>query len=229
MPSDSTLAMLKQPLSIRPDHVASRPTSLVVKQHTKALKAGDFTVSTRSDHSSDLETLFTVDGEVASLSQRRHVRDASGLPLFEIRRKRMGVTWFVHLPGDSDSEEAKPIATIAPRLHALKDKFDVHFKNASGNGEDVVLEVRGQDIWKYKTHVYYNGSLVMVVKLTDMVSVYLPIKRPKWELEVAEGFDLSLAATIGVILAALLYQVLMHSTSAPSPSSEEPGEGSHGR
>ncbi|KAK1146854.1 hypothetical protein N8T08_002172 [Aspergillus melleus] len=221
--------MLKQPLSIRPDHVASRPTSLVVKQHTKTWTGGDFTISTRSDNSSALETLFSVDGEVASMSQRRHVRDASGLPLFEIRRKRMGVTWFVHLPGDSDSDDAKPIATIAPRLHALKDKFDVHFKNASGDGEDVMLEVRGQDIWKYRTHVYYNGSLVMVAKLTDMVSVYLPIKRPKWELEVAEGFDLSLAATIGVTLAALLYQSMMHSRSAPSPSSNEPGEGGNGK
>lgn len=195
MPSDAPLAMLKQPLSIRPDQVATRPTSLVVKQHTKSWTGGDFTVSTRSTQDgSDLETLFSVDADVASLSQRRHVRDASGLPLFEIRRKRAGVTWFVHLPGDSDHDDAKPIATIAPRLHALKDKFDVHFKNASGSNEDVVLEVRGQDIWKYKTNVYHNGSVVMVAKLTDMVSVYLPIKRPKWELEVAEGFDLSLVS-----------------------------------
>lgn len=188
--------MLKQPLSIRPDQVAQRPTSLLVKQHTKSWTGGDFTISNRSvEGSSKLETLFSVDGEVGSLSQRRHVRDASGLPLFDIRRKRAGVTWFVHLPGDSDNADAKPIATIAPKLHPLKDKFDVHFQNASADGEDVVLEVRGQDVWKYRTHVYYNGSLVMVSKLTDMVSVYLPIKRPKWELEVAEGFDLSLVST----------------------------------
>ncbi|PLB48742.1 hypothetical protein P170DRAFT_436481 [Aspergillus steynii IBT 23096] len=203
---------------------------MVVKQHTKTWTGGDFTISTRSEEdSSVLETLFTVDGEVASFSQRRHVRDASGLPIFEIRRKRAGVTWFVHLPGDSDSEDAKPLATIAPRLHPLKDKFDVHFKNASANGEDTVLEVRGQDIWKYRTNVYHNGTLVMVAKLTDMVSVYLPIKRPKWDLEVAEGFDLSLASTIGIILAALLYQSMMHSRSAPSPGGNDPGEGSSGK
>ncbi|PIG90130.1 hypothetical protein AARAC_001907 [Aspergillus arachidicola] len=91
----------------------------------------------------------------------------------------------------------------------LKDKFDVHLNNAATDGGETVLEARGQDIFKSKTHVYYKGALVTAIKLKDMVSVYIPGKGPTWELEVAEGMDLSLAAIIGVVLATVLYQSSM--------------------
>lgn len=126
------------------------------------------------------------------MSQRRYIQDASGLPLFEIAHKRLGVTWFVHLPGGKENTSSSPIATIVPQWHALKDKFDVYLNNAAAGGEETILEVRGQDIFKSKTHVYYKGALVTVIKLKDMVSVYIPGKGPTWELEVGEGMDLSL-------------------------------------
>ncbi|KAI9371430.1 tubby C-terminal-like domain-containing protein [Aspergillus egyptiacus] len=157
---------------------------------------------------------------------RRHFRDASGLPLFEISRQNAGVTWYLHLPGESSSSSSssssrgkektrsEPIATVVPKYSALKDKFDVHFRNiaADGNGEETVLEVRGQNIWKSRTNVYHHGRVVMTVRLTDMVAAYIPGKRPRWEVVVAEGMDLSLAAVIAVLLATMLYQ----SSEAPS-------------
>ncbi|KAF7128259.1 hypothetical protein CNMCM5793_002801 [Aspergillus hiratsukae] len=206
----SSLTRLKQPIALRTEYIASSPTTIRVKQHSNSWSAGDFTVSTvaNNDSGTPPQTLFTVDGDFASVSQRRRMQDATGLPLFELARKRLGVTWFVHLPGSKERDEPQPIATIVPQFHMLKDKFDVYFSNAAaaGGGEDIVLSVRGQDIWKYKTHVYYGDALVMTAKLTDMVSVYIPGKRPEWEIEVAEGMDLSLASIIGVLLAAMLYQ-----------------------
>lgn len=95
------------------------------------------------------QTLFTVDGDFASVSQRRRVQDATDLPLFEIARKRLGVTWFVHLPGSKERGDPHPVATVVPQWHMLKDKFDVHFSSAAGgNGgrEEIVLSVRGLDI-----------------------------------------------------------------------------------
>jgi hypothetical protein len=121
------------------------------------------------------------------------------LPLFEIARKRLGVTWFVHLPGSKEKDDPRPVATVVPQWHMLKDKFDVHFSNAAGGDsgrEEIVLSVRGQDIWKSRTHVYYGDALVMTSKLKDMVAVYVPGKRPEWEIEVAEGVDLSLVCRI---------------------------------
>ncbi|CAG8151017.1 unnamed protein product [Penicillium salamii] len=190
-----SLTPTKQPISIRPEHIASSTTTIQVKQHSASWSSGKFTISSTPTAEDPLfSKLFSVDGDVASLSQRRHFCDASGLPLFEISRKKVGVTWYLHLPGESSSKasSSEPIATVVPKWSALKDKFDVHLRNASVNGEETVLEVRGQNVWKTKTHVTHRGKLVMVVKLTDVAAVYLPGKRPSWEVVVAEGMDLSL-------------------------------------
>ncbi|GLB11895.1 hypothetical protein AtubIFM57258_009169 [Aspergillus tubingensis] len=190
----STPTTLKKPIGIRPEHIASRHTTIRIKQHSKSWSGGDFTISTRQSEAGSPTKLFSVDGDFGSWSQRRHFLDSSGLPLFELHRKKSGVTWFVHLPGEN--HDAEPIATIATKWSVFKDKFDVHIKNATAASEDTVLEVRGQDIWKVNTHVYNNGVLVMIAKLKDMLSVYLPGKRPEWELTVAEGFDLSLVGSL---------------------------------
>ncbi|KAE8351222.1 tubby C-terminal-like domain-containing protein [Aspergillus coremiiformis] len=191
----SKLPALKQPIAIRSEQIASDTTVLRVKQHT-SLSAGDFTISQCTADGDPgnprLTTLFSVDGHAASWRCRRDFRDASGLPLFELHRKGTGVTWFVQLPGNTGS--AKPIATLAPRWSALKDKFDVCFTNAAAGGEEVVLEVRGQDIWKMKTNVYFNGSLVMTTRVMNVLQYYVPFKRPQWEVEVAQGLDLSLVS-----------------------------------
>ncbi|KAF7590290.1 hypothetical protein BBP40_003027 [Aspergillus hancockii] len=218
---------LKQPIALRPEHLASCPSTIRVKQHSKSWSGGDFTISTYPSEGSSATKLFSVDGDFGSLSQRRHFRDSSGLPLFELHRKKSGVTWFVHLPGDNS--DAEPIAAIATKWSAFKDKFDVHIKNAAVNGEDTVLEVRGQDIWKVKTHVYHNGALAMTAKLTDVLSVYVPGKRPEWELTVAEGMDLSLASVIGVLLATMLKYSSMPSSYSPKSQKDDVGSVSGGK
>lgn len=121
--------------------------------------------------------------------------DASG-PAFELHRKKAGVTWFVSLPNTSDNS----IATIAPQGHLLKDKFDVYIRNVADGGAEVKLEVRGNDIWKYRTSVYYGGSLVMMIKVKRYYLVYVGMgKRPEWEVNVTQGFDLSLASFCGFL------------------------------
>lgn len=202
-----SLTPLKQPIAIRPEHVVSSTTTIRVKQHSASWSSSNFTITAQPTPATpEPAKLFAVDGDFASWSQRRRFCDASGLPLFEISRKDLGVTYYLHLPGEGKrrqggstsgsgsrkEEESGRIATIVPKYSALKDKFDVHFRNAAADGEETVLEVRGQNIWKSKTHVYHRGHLVMVVRLTDMVSVYIPGKRPSWEVVVAEGMDLSL-------------------------------------
>ncbi|CAI7587676.1 unnamed protein product [Penicillium viridicatum] len=203
-----SLARTKQPIAICPEYVASSTTTIQVKQHSASWSSGNFTISsTPTAEEPLLNKLFSVEGEIASWSQRRHFRDASGLPLFDISREKVGVRWYLHPPGESSKGTAsEPIATVVPKWSALKDKFDVHLRNAAANGEETILEVRGQNVWKSKTNVYHRGNLVMIVKLTNIAAVYLPIKRPSWEAVVAEGMDLSLASVIAVLLATILYQ-----------------------
>jgi hypothetical protein len=67
------------------------------------------------------------------------------------------VTWFVHLPGSKGGDP--PIATIVPKLHAFKDRFDVELKNVAKDGDETVLEVRGQDRFKIKIICLSQGHL----------------------------------------------------------------------
>ncbi|KAJ6113363.1 hypothetical protein N7523_006680 [Penicillium sp. IBT 18751x] len=176
-----SLVPMKQPIAVRPEHIASSTTTIQVKQHSASWSSGNFTISSTPTVEEPLsKKLFGVDGDFASWSQRRHFRDASGLPLFEMFRKKTGVTWYLHIPGGSSSPEnaSEPIATVVPKLSVLKDKFDVHLQNAAANGEETILVVRGQNVFKSRRNVYHHGKLVMTVKLTDVAAVYLPGKRP---------------------------------------------------
>ncbi|KAK5798665.1 hypothetical protein VI817_004955 [Penicillium citrinum] len=202
----STLTSPKHPIAVRLDHIASRPTTLRVNHHSLSWSGGDFTISEWKDpegSSSEVTPMFTVTGKLASFSKRHQFLDQTGLPLFDINRKASGVTWFVRLPDEDSSRE--PIATIAPRWSYFKDKFDVYVSNAALNGEEVVIEARGQDIWKLRTNFYVNGSLVMTSKRTDKLMAYIPGKRPEWQVDIAKGMDLALvspgiASTVAIYL-----------------------------
>jgi uncharacterized protein YxjI len=185
----SNLAALKQPVAIRPEHICSQPTVLRVRQHCLSWSLGDFTVTdtTSVEDSATPKTLFTVDGKIASWTQRRAVRDASGLPIYDMRRKNMGATWYAELPGGSE-----PMVTLAPRRNNLKDKLDVYVHGE----EEVLLEVRGLDVWKKKTEVYLGDLLVMEVELVNLLSAYVPFfKDNQWNVRVAQGMDASLVSS----------------------------------
>ncbi|KAL2841157.1 tubby C-terminal-like domain-containing protein [Aspergillus pseudoustus] len=208
------LATLKQPVAIRTEYIASHPTLLHIKQH-KASKKGapreDLTVwrlldATNSSSQDEREKLFSVNSESIPFSQRRHVHDASGLPLFELSQKKAGVTWFVYLPGGE--ETSRPMAVIAPRWNPLKNKLDVYV--SSDDGSEVKLKVRGQDVSKSRTHVYFEGALVMTATRMDK---HVSLTELEWQVEVASGLDISLASVIIIVLAYML-----HSTAASSYS-----------
>lgn len=186
----SELTVLKQPVAVRPEHVCSHTTTFRVRQHCLSWSFGDFTVTEtpQADSSSSSSPLFTVDGKAGSWTQRRAVRDASGLPVFDMRRKNVGATWFVELPGGSS-----PLITLAPRRNDMKDRLDVYVHGE----EEVKLEVRGLDVWKKVTHVYLDERLVMVVKLVNLLSVYVPfLKDNQWDVRLSQGMDASLVRQV---------------------------------
>ena len=199
----SELTILKQPIALRQEHIATKTTALRLKCTSRV--GGDYAVSavptghSSSSDPSESDLLFKIDGNITSWSQRRFFRDASGLPLFELYRKSAGVTWFVGIPGGKSEQ---PLATLAPRWNMLKDKCDMYVANAAAGGDEAVLAVRGQDVWKRWTHVYAddnNNAMVMRVKLANIMAVYLPGKLITWDIEVAEGMDLSLVNAIMLV------------------------------
>ncbi|KAI9933203.1 hypothetical protein ASPWEDRAFT_174362 [Aspergillus wentii DTO 134E9] len=196
------LLNLQQAIAIHPQHVPSEATTIYIKHHSRSASRGDFTVSTCPHKLTTPETkLFSMASILASWRQRRSVRDASDQPLYDLRREATGVTWSAYLPG----QEEHPVVTIAPRLSWLKDKMDVYVKNAAGDGQEVLLEVRGQDVWKIMTHVFVDGALVMVIRRLDFMSAYIPVKGFEWKIEVAGGLDLSLVLLIISVMADIMY------------------------
>jgi hypothetical protein len=87
--ASSKLLPLKLPLALNTKYVPTDPVALRVKQHSESLSGGDFTISTYPTDDSPLGTkLFSVKGDLRSLSNKRHFSDTSGLPLFTLQRKK---------------------------------------------------------------------------------------------------------------------------------------------
>jgi hypothetical protein len=77
-----------------------------------------------------------------------------------------------------------------------KDKVDVYAKNAAREDQETKLEVRGQDVWKRNTLVYWGDNLVMQLRFVNYVTSYVPFASNQWNIVVARGFDLSLVSPV---------------------------------
>ena len=172
------LTTLDQPICMIESHVATQATTLRVKHHTK----GGFTATDGSTS----KTLFNVDSR-KGLAPRRVFHDADGKTILEMRRYLTGNETYVGVPDDN----ALPAAIIAPRATILKDKVDVYVKDA---GQEIRLEVRGQDVWKKNTYVYRGDDLVMQVRFVNYATSYVPFSSNQWDVNVAEGMDLLLVS-----------------------------------
>lgn len=226
------LPALKTPIAIRKDHIATSPTTLRIKQKCMRASLGDFEVTSSSTTASEPissdpkdHPLFTVAGKTLSLSQRRSVLDASGLPVFDVHRETLGETWFVKLPG-AQKRGGEWMARLEPQRvtewsqwrESWKERIDVYVRNCCAGGEDVFgggggggsgreveLRVRGQDIWKKRTSVFLgdgetdieqHNNKVLDIRLVNLASTYMPfVKDNEWEVQVAEGFDVSLVSS----------------------------------
>lgn len=190
-------SLLENRIFIRPEHVAEEPTKLIVHQRGMSFSGGDIQVWSKdseadagSDDNNKPPPLYICKGKAASWKQRRTVSDSAGRPLFEIYRKSTGVTWYVHVPSHDNQADDKPLVTFAMERSTFKDKFDICIHGE--NGQDVQLKVRGQDIWKLRTNVYWEDKVVMTTKRQGKLGVYIPGKSLQWEVDVAPGFDTSL-------------------------------------
>ena len=176
------LATLDRPICMIENHVAKQATTLRIKHHTK----GGFTATDGSTS----KTLFNVDSR-KGVGPRRIFHDADGQTILEMRRYLTGNETYVGVPDDN----ALPAAVIAPRATFLKDKVDVYVKDA---GQEIRLEVRGQDVWKRDTYVYHGDKLVMQVRFVNYVTTYVPFSSNQWDVSIAEGMDLLLVSRVSL-------------------------------
>lgn len=73
-----------QGIGVFPQFIAQRPETLVLKEKVLSLSGDSFGVKTL-----DGRVIIQVKGEMLSLSGRKHVLDAQGVPLFDIRKQHL--------------------------------------------------------------------------------------------------------------------------------------------
>jgi hypothetical protein len=198
------LAVPDEPLYILKEHVTSEPVNLRAKVNGK----GEFTFS-RSSEGQPGEVVFTVDSRSGLRAPRRLIKDATGTGVLELWRNPTGDESYIGRPNNGPSP---PLAVVAPRKTVSKDKFDVYAKNAAREDQETKLEVRGQDIWKRNTLVYWGDGLVMQLRFINYVTSYVPFASNQWNVAVAQGFDLSLVGSFSTNAASpLLIQLTLRS------------------
>ena len=183
------LHALKQPLAIRAEYIAPQTTKINIKLGF-SWSSGDFTAE-----KADGSTILSSQGIVWSWSARKEVKDASGLPLFNLRCSwfSLAKAWRLELPGDGHI-----IMVVRPRWSLGRLKLECTFTNAApgGEGQEVKLEVQGQDFQHLETHINYEGNTVAVVRrfFSNRSVVTKGMFKPLVEVEVAEGFDTALVS-----------------------------------
>jgi len=188
-PPRSNLTTLKQPLAIRTDRITPQPTTLHVKQDL-SWSNGDFTAK-----AADGAVLLSCNGKVWSNSARKEFKDASGLPLFSLRSSwfSMAKAWRLELPGDGHM-----VMAVRPRWSLGKVKLDCTFNNAAadGEGQEVTLEVRGQDYQSSVTEICCGERKVAVVRrvFDEGGKGGNWLFKPEYEVDVAGGMDMALVS-----------------------------------
>jgi len=185
----SDLTTLEQPLAIRTNCITIHRTTLHVKQD-RSWSNGNFTAK-----NAEGTLILSCDGKVWSNSARKEFKDASGLPLFSLRSSwfSMSKAWRLELPGDGHL-----IMAVRPRWSLGKVKLDCTFNNVAsgGDGDEVTLEVRGQDTQSLVTHISRGESKVASVRrMFDSGGKGANwLFKPEYEVDVAEGMDMALVS-----------------------------------
>lgn len=172
----------KQPIAIRPDCITNERTTILVKQKA-AWSHGDF-IAQKADGT----PILTSSGKVLSNSARKEFQDASGLPLFSLRRAWFSLTrhYWLEIPGGQE------VLSIRQRWWFGKVKFDCMIRNALSHGQEVVFEVRGADMLNTKTDVLYDGKkLASIQRKMDHHTMSYKFL-PEYEVDVAGGADTAL-------------------------------------
>lgn len=112
-----------RPLALRQDYITNTKAILVLCPQGDAHSAAAYKVKDQ-----DGQTVFTASGWKYNNGSCREVRNATGLPLFELHRKiSLKRTWYITLPGDKREET---LATASPRFTPAFGNFNITLKNA---------------------------------------------------------------------------------------------------
>lgn len=199
---EGQLTPAPHPVAIRFEHVAETETHLRVEESSTLFGPSNFTALLDGG-----TTVFSAHGKGAVFGKKREIRDASGLPIFELHASSTSLkgAWYLELPGRSHER----ILTF-DLLGGMSGKISLHvqFTNRyeqddpsmstpnSPSATDAVLEIRGQDIERILFDVFYLEAKVARIRrlVPAVISSTKSGGKPLWEASVSANVDLSIVS-----------------------------------
>ncbi|PLB43268.1 hypothetical protein P170DRAFT_441721 [Aspergillus steynii IBT 23096] len=202
-------------IAIRPESIAAEEISLCVHNRPEPWHPLDYNVYYNR------VPVFTVFGHPFSIGQRRTFYDSSGLPLFDLRCRWYSSSILdLKLPGAEKSllTARLRVAVSEPRVTVTfqnavaapspqdqgqddgKGKSKGSTEQNSAISRQVTMEVHAQDLDNMvQVVVVENRNVASIRRVTDPEQLtegqMPPFRlRPKWEVRVAQGVDISLVS-----------------------------------
>jgi LURP-one-related len=183
---DTSLETPSFPVAIADGFIEKEETSIVMQCHDRV-----FQRVTVLDEAG--EKLFTAASKgIASWSWRRTVKDASGSPLYDLRKtvgNAIRSRWVVE--GLSGQE----ICSLRHVSFRRRQALDVVFRNDNDKGNEKMVEVRPKDQGALTTLVNIKGALVAEIQMTEVNTSLNGLDRSVWRARVASKVDLALVST----------------------------------
>lgn len=171
------------PIAIADGFIQAGETTIIMQCHDRIFK--DVEVRDQSN-----ELLFTVDSKgVKSMSWRRTVKDATGTPLFDLRK--FFRKWSVEDPSGRELCSLRHVATFR-QFKAL----DVTVLNQADGGKEAVVNVRPKDQAGMTVQVKIRGAAVAEIQMTEAnhSRINFTEDRSVWRARIAGGVDLALVS-----------------------------------
>lgn len=198
---DVQLTPAPHPVAIRFEHLAEAETHLRIEESSNLFGPSNFIAL-----SDDGSTIFSAHGKGAVFGKKREIRDASGLPIFELHASSASLkgAWYLELPGRSH-ERLLSIDLLGGQSGRIS--LHVHFANRyERDGQsstqndpppsDAVLEIRGQEMERILFEVFYLGAKVARIRrlVPSVISSTKTGGKPLWEASVSANVDLSIVS-----------------------------------
>ncbi|KAH8918000.1 hypothetical protein BT69DRAFT_1248181 [Atractiella rhizophila] len=152
---------MAQPLTVPPHPIGllpqytkhSQPIAIKIKEHVLSLSGDSFTIKDIGDNS-----IVKVDGKWISLHSKKTLRDANtDAELFTMKKKLLRIHQTYELVDASEN-----VLAVLKGKWGISAKIDVTFKNLAGNGEEVVLKLKG-DWFDRKAEITWDDKPIAYI------------------------------------------------------------------
>ena len=176
------LEICSLPLTFSNVPIANEEISIFVKCHDRL-----FSNVTVVDEKGEGLFIGGGPGPMKSWSWRRHVKDTSGEPIFDLRHHgaAMKNLWTVESP------EGHHIADLKQVSSKRRSDLDMVIANGKAEQDSVVLQMRQKDRSGITTQVFFGNAPVAELQLqkSNDVSDLNQVDRSSWKVRIAGGVD----------------------------------------